>query len=138
MSENIWTYKDSTSNVTASNVTARGKYDKDRYPSDQSYYRFGLVVSQFNQLHLKRVKFGLHPDKMLQDFVVYISLNCNSVSDLRDQSSLQSYQSLTSSTDLRIAPSNPSFSRKNRVLAEAGGIALRHLAHSVDKVLSAW
>lgn len=33
-------------------------------------------------------KLGLHLSAILQDFVVYFSHNCNSVSELRDRSSL--------------------------------------------------
>ena len=60
------------------NVTVRGNNDnKERDPSNQTYYNFGLALSESNHHYLERVKVGLHLRAILQDFVVYFSLTCS-------------------------------------------------------------
>lgn len=90
-----------------SNVTTKSNNDRERkaISNNQS------VTVSFSNLSVRQhwsVEPVLHLSAVLQDLVVYSSLNCNSVCVLRDQSSLEYCQSLTSNTDHRIAPSKES------------------------------
>lgn len=101
--------------TTQSNVSTQSNNDREREAISNSQ----SVTVSFSNLSVQQpwsAELGLHLSAVLQDLEVYSSLNCNSVSVLSDQSSLEYCQSLTRSTDHRIAPSKESQASSPRQL----------------------